>query len=80
MQLRSYVSEIRILAKGHLPTTLIAPSKLQGILTEVNRSLKHTNPDYTLVLERLHLYYDMQLVTFGINRDINLVVQFPVFI
>ena len=35
MQLRSYVSAIRILAKGYLPTTLITPHKLQGILTEV---------------------------------------------
>ena len=66
--------------KGSLPTTLITPSKLQGILAEVKKSLQHTNPDYTLVLERLHLYYDMLLVTFGINRDMNLVVQFPVFI
>ena len=73
-QLRSYVSAVRILAKGYLPTTLITPSKLQGILAEVKRSLQLTNPDYTLVLERLHLYYDMQLVTFGINRDMNLVV------
>ena len=79
-QLRSYVSAIRILAKGYLPTTLITPSKLQGILAEVKKSLQHTNPDYTLALERLHLYYDMQLVTFGMDRDMNLVIQFPVFI
>ena len=59
-QLRSYVSAVRILAKGYLPTTLITPSKLQGILAEVKKSLQHTNPDYTLVLERLHLYYNMQ--------------------
>ena len=79
-QLKSYVSAIRILTKGYLPTTLTTPSKLQEILTEVKRSLQHTNRDYTLVLERLHLYYDMQLVTFGIDRDMNLVVQFQVFI
>ena len=30
--------------------------------------------------DRLHLYYDMQLVTFGIDRDTNLIVQFPIFI
>ena len=41
-QLRSYVSAIRILAKGYLPTTLITPSKLQGILAEVKKSLQHT--------------------------------------
>ena len=31
-QLRSYVSAIRVLTKGYLPTTLITPSKLQGNL------------------------------------------------
>ena len=79
-QLRSYVSAIRILTKGYLLTTLITPSKLQDILAEVRKSLQQTNPDYALVLDRLHLYYDMQLVTFGINREMNLVIQFPVFI
>ena len=53
-QLRSYVSAVRILTKGYLPTTLITPSKLQGILAKVKKSLQHTNPDYTLVLGRLH--------------------------
>ena len=58
-QLKSYISAIRVLAKGYLPTTLITPSKLQEILEEVTKSLHQTNPDYALVLERLHLYYDM---------------------
>ena len=79
-QLKSYVSAIRILAKAYLPTTLITPSKLQNILAEVTKSLQQTNPDYALVLNRLHLYYDMQLVTFGIDRETNLVTPFPVFI
>ena len=51
-QLRSYVSVIRVLAKGYLPTTLITPSKLLEILAEVKKSLQKTNPDYTLVLEK----------------------------
>ena len=67
-QLRSYISTITILAKVYLPTTLITPSKLQGILDEVKKSLWQTNLDYTLVFERLHLYYDMPLVTFGVDR------------
>ena len=79
-QLHTYISAIRILAKGYLPNTLIKLDRLQEILTEVKNSLHITNPDYTLVLARLHLYYDMQLVTFGIDKDMNLVVQFPVFI
>ena len=66
-QMHSYVLAIRVLAKGYLPTTLLTPRKLQGILAEVKKSLQHTNPDYTLVLDRLHLYYNMQLVTFEID-------------
>ena len=79
-QLKSYVSAIRILTKGYLPTTLITPSKLQEILAEVAKSLQQTNPDYALVLDRLHLYYDMQLITSGFDREMNLVIQFLVFI
>ena len=32
------------------------------------------------MIDRLHLYYDMQLVTFDIDKDKNLIIQFPVFI
>ena len=63
-----------------MPNTLIKPAKLQEILSEVKKSLQITNPDYDLVLDRLHLYYYMKLVTFGIDKDMNLVIQFPVFI
>ena len=79
-QLKEYVSTIRILSKGYLPTTLIPPNKLQDILAEVKRSLHQTNQDYTLVFDRLHMYYDMPLVTFGVDGDRNLVTQFPIFI
>ena len=56
IQLWPYVSAIRILMKGYLPPTLITLSKLQGILAEVRKPLQHANPDYALVLERLHMY------------------------
>ena len=79
-QLQIYTSAIRILAKGHLPNTLVTPSKLQEILKEVKMALQMTNPDYDLVIDRLHLYDNMQLVTSGIDKNKNLIVQFPVFI
>ena len=78
-QLQIYTFAIRILAKGYLPNTLVTPSKLKEILSELKTALQTSNPDYDLVINRLHLYYDMQLVTFGINKDKNL-IQFPVFI
>ena len=79
-QWHSYVLAIRVLAKAYLPTTLLIPRKLQGILAKVKKSLQHTSPDYTLILDRLHLYYNMQLVMFRIDKDKNLVIQFLVFI
>ena len=79
-QLHAYVSAIRIIAKGYFPNTLMTPKQLQEISSEVKRSLHTTNPDYNLVLDRLHLYYDMQLDIFGVDNDMNLIIQFPVFI
>ena len=58
-QLHIYVSVIRVLVKGYLPNNLIKLAKLQEILAEVKKTLQITNPDYDLVLDRLHLYYDM---------------------
>ena len=43
-------------------------------------AIRKTNPDYDLVIDRLHQYYNMQLVTFGIDKDKNPIIQFPVFI
>ena len=58
-QFHVYTSAIRILAKGYLPISLVTPSKLKEILYEVKTAIKKTNPDYDLVIDRLHLYYDM---------------------
>ena len=74
-----YTTSIRILAKGYLPISLNTPSKLREILNDVKTAVRKTNPDYDLVIDRLHLYCDMQLVTFGINKERNLVLQLPVF-
>ena len=78
-QLHIYATSIRILAKGYLPISLITPSKLREILSDVKIAIRKINQDYDLMIDRIHLYYDMQLVTFGINKDKNLIVQFPVF-
>ena len=79
-QLCIYATSIRILAKGYLPISLVTPSKLREILSEVKAAIRKTNPDYNLVIDRFHLYYDMKLVTFGIDKERNLIIQFPIFI
>ena len=68
------------MAKGYLPISLITPLKLQEILGSIKEMLIKTNPDYDVVIKRLHLYYNMKLVAFGIDRNRNLILQFPVFV
>ena len=70
----------RILAKGHLPNLLVTPLKLREILASVRERLTKTNQDNCIVIKRLHLYYDMKLVTFSIDKKRNLIIQFPIFV
>ena len=77
-QLKEYSRAIRILSKGYLPISLLAPSKLAKILQEVKQVLLKTNKNYGLVIKGMYKYYDMKLVMFGIDRDRNLIIQFPV--
>ena len=43
-------------------------------------AITQSNQDYEIVLNRLYLYYDTKLVTFGIDYQKNLIIQFPVFV
>ena len=79
-ELKLYSRAIRVLLKGYLPIALLPPSKLEKILNKVRVVITKSNKDCDLVLTRLYLYYDMKLVTFGIDNKRNLIVQFPVFI
>ena len=71
---------IRILSKGYLPISLLPPSKVNTILEKVREALQINNRDYDLVIKRLYLYYDMKLVTFGIDDQRNLIIPFLVFV
>ena len=53
--------------------------KIGKILQEVKQVLLKTNKNYGLVIKGMYKYYDMKLVTFGIDHDRNLIIQFPVF-
>ena len=79
-QLRQYLQATRVLSKGYLPITLLSPSKLNIILQKVKETIQKQNKNYNLLIKILYLYYDMKLVTFGIDDKRNLIVQFPVFV
>ena len=79
-ELKLYSKAISVLSKGYLLISLLPPSKLEKILKEVRIAIAKSNKDYNLVLTRLYLCYNMKLVTFGIENQRNLIVQFPVFV
>ena len=53
---------------------------MKEILALVKETLIKTNPDYDIVIKRLHLYYDMKLLTSSIEKKRNLIIQFPIFV
>ena len=76
LQLHIYAKAVRILAKGYLLISLVMSLKLKEILDLVKEALIKTNPDYDIMIKRLHLYYKMKLVTFGIDRKEILLYNF----
>ena len=75
-----YAKAVRILAKQCLPISVITPYKLQEIINLVKETLIKSNPNYDIVIKRLHLYYNIKLVTLGIDQDRNLIIQFPILV
>ena len=73
-QLQMHAQVTRVLSKGYLYISLLLPSKLNAILQEMKEALQTSNSDYDFVIKRLYLYYDMKLVTFGIDNQRNLIV------
>ena len=41
----------------------------QEVLNSIKETLTKTNPEYDIIIKRLHLYYNMKLVTFRIDRN-----------
>ena len=72
-QLKMYANAIRVLSKGYLPISLLPPIKLQEILNEVKKAIQISNPDYSIVIKRLHFYYDMKTSDNLTDNFINLI-------
>ena len=49
-------------------------------LHQIKQVLLKTNKNYGLVIKGMYKYYNMKLVTFGIDQNRNLIIQFPVFV
>ena len=73
------LKQLEFWPKVTYPFCLVTPLKLQEILDLVKEDLIKTNPEYDILIKRLHLHYNMKLVTFGIDRKRNLIIQFIIF-
>ena len=78
--LREFLSAVRILSKGYLPASLFPPTILCRITSNALQMVQKKNPDYVLTIKHVMEYYDMKMVTFGVNDGEELVVAFPVFV
>ena len=78
--LREFLSAIRILSKGYLPASLFPPTIPCRITSNTLQLVQRKNPDYVLMIKHVTEYYDMKMVTFGVNDGEELVVPFPVFV
>ena len=79
-ELNLLLRSIAILSKGYLPPQLFPPTTLVKISQKAIAMIKTQNPDYVLALPHITDYYDMRLVTFGLDDQGKLVICFPIFI
>ena len=79
-ELKLLLRSIAILSKGYLPPQLFPPTTLVDISQKAISMINKRNPDYVLALPHITDYYDMRLVTFGLDDQGKLVVCFPIFI
>ena len=71
---------IATLSKGYLPPQLFSPTDLVKISKAALQMVQKRHPDYVLAIPQTSSYYDMRLVTFGIDELDRLVVCFPIFV
>ena len=79
-EVKLLLRSIAILSKGYLPPQLFPPTSLVEISQRAITMIKQRNPDYVLALPHITDYYNMRLVTFGLDDQGRLVVCFPIFI
>ena len=79
-EMRLLLRSIAILSKGYLPPQLFSPTDLVKISLSALSMVQKRHPDYVLAIPQASSYYDMRLVTFGIDNENKLVVCFPIFV
>ena len=77
---KDLLRRIATLGQDRLPQELFPDTHLKSILHQVQIMVKKMYPDYQLAADHISHYWDMNLITFAVDREIPaLVVSFPVF-
>ena len=79
-ELKALLKSISILSRGYLPAYLFPPSTLKQLSEQAINMIREQNLDYVLALPHITDYYDMRLVTFGLDEEDRLIICFPIFI
>ena len=79
-ELEGLMNAIRILSRGYIPINLIPPTQLLKMIAQVEETVQKTDPEYELAIKNPSLYYDLKLASYGIDKDNNLLMQFPVWL
>ena len=79
-EVRLLLRSIATLSKGYLPPQLFSPTDLVKISLSALKMIQKRHPDYILAIPQASSYYDMRLVTFGVDEENRLVVCFPIFV
>ena len=79
-EVRLLLRSIATLSKGYLPPQLFSPTDLVKISLSALSMIQKRHPDYVLAIPQASSYYDMRLVTFGVDDENRLVVCFPIFV
>ena len=68
-ELRLLLRSIAILSRGYLPPQLFSPTDIVRISQAALSMIKIKHPDYVLAIPQASSYYNMRLVTFGIDEN-----------
>ena len=79
-ELRLLLRSRAILSRGYPIPQLFSPKDIVRISQTALSMIKNKHPDYVLAIPQASSYYDMRLVTFGIDEEDRLVVCFPIFV
>ena len=79
-KLKELLKAVATLSNGRLPSELFPPYMLKNLIKKALDMVHKTHPDYIEALPLIHNYYDMKLVTFNIDKNLNLIITFPILI